>query len=112
MSPEAWSHTGLSSNTLVPRCSLLRPICVLPDDHRAIHRPRVRQDPRDVRPDVVEVREEDSVASVAVYRVRTLFQQAIATLWERERDLHPPADVNEGVWQPELLDELADRKFL
>ncbi len=31
---------------------------------------------------------------------------------QRERELHPPADVDERVGHPELLDELANREFL
>lgn len=85
---------------------------VLPDHDRVPERARVRDDARDVRPDVPQVRHEQPVRAVPEHLVGLRLHGRAAASGERERDLHPPADVEERVWHAQVLHELADREFL
>ena len=87
---------------------------VLPHDHRLVHRPRVHEDPRDVRPDVLAVRNQVPRRAVRIYTPRHLLDRLgrLAAQREREVELHPPPDVDERMRHAELLDVLPDLQFL
>ena len=87
---------------------------VLPHNDGMIERPGVRDDPRDVLANVLIVSDEVACAAVPVYLPCHLFHslRRRAPEWEGEVQLHPPANVDEGIWYAYLPDELANGEFL
>ena len=87
---------------------------VLPDDNRLVDRAWVGDDPRDPRPDVVQVGEQLLAVARAVHRPGYLFEilRGGAAQWDGQVELHPPTDVDERVPDAEVLHELADAEFL
>ena len=86
----------------------------LPNHDGLVERARVRDDARDERADAVEVREEHRRGARLDRHVRHRLHAwgGGAARGEGEEDLHPCADVDEGVGDTELLDEVLDAEFL
>ena len=87
---------------------------VLPYNDRLVQGARVREDPRDVRADVVLVRNQVAHPAISVNPPRHVLDRLrrAAAQGQREVELHPPADVDERVRYAKILDEVADFQFL
>ena len=90
-----------------------RPL-ILANDDRPVQRARVRDDARDERADAVEVREEHRRGARLDRHVRHCLHAwgGGAARGEGEEDLHPCADVDEGVGDVEGFDVFVDGVFL
>lgn len=77
-----------------------------------VERARIRDNARDVRADVPQVRHEKPIAAIPEHFIRLGLHVRGAAGGQRERDLHPPPDVDKRVREAELLHEIADREFL
>lgn len=93
---------------------LVLPHLVLPDDHSLVECARIGDDARDIRSDVVEVGEKHGGVDVFDDLPRGFLEHLQGGLvhGNRQKVLHPPANVDERVRNAEVLDELAYSKFL
>ncbi len=112
--PLRLQRVSVPREPLPERVRILLAHLVLPHHHRPVQRPRVREDPRDVFADVRVARDEGPRRAVCVDRPRHVLHllRHLAAQGQREVELHPQADVDEGVRNAELLDEVVNVQFL